>query len=325
MLITALVNILVSNSVTPSDYGWIITDLRCHMPLIQEPVVVALNKILFATDFSPSSEKALSYARALALRFSAMIEIAHVFDPSVVTSYEEAIVGLPLNERRQIANENLNRIKDYLSTSGIRTCATLPEGHRPFTDLLKVAKDQEVDLIVAGTQSKFGLERLFLGSTAEQLIRNSECPVLTVGPHCNPHADAPLTFQRIIFATDFSDEATKAAAFALSFGEDSGAHLYFCYVLGLDTDGAAKKEFLDEAFKTAMKRMVPESSYDWCSPEFVVQHGDATKAILELADKINADLIVLGARKASFWLTHVRRGLTPDLLAHAKCPVMTVC
>lgn len=295
------------------------------MSLIEEPVIVALKKILLATDFSPSSEKALSYARALALRFSSTVEIAHVFDPSVVTSYEEATIGLPVNERRQIANENLDRLRDELSASGIRTRTTLPEGHRSATDLLKVANDHEVDLIVAGTQSKSGVERLILGSTAEQVIRNAKCPVLTVGPHCNPYADVPLAFQRIVFATDFSAEAAKAAAYALSFAEDSGAHLYFCHVLGVETDSAAKKELLDGAFAGAMKKMVPERSYDWCSPEFVVKHGDAAKGVLELADKVKADLIVLGARKASFWLTHVDRGLTPDLLAHAKCPVMTVC
>jgi len=295
------------------------------MPLIEGPVVVTLKKILLATDFSPSSEKAVSYARALALRFSSTVEIAHVFDPSVVTSYEEAIIGLPVNERRRIANENLDRLRDDLSASGIDARTALPEGHRPFANLLKVAKDHEVDLIVAGTQSKSGVERLILGSTAEQLIRNADCPVLTVGPHAKPAGVGPLAFQTIVFATDFSAEAAKAAIYALSFAQDSGAHLYFCYVLGPQADTTAKKEFLDKAFQAAMKKMIPKSSYDWCTPECVVQHGDAAKAVLELAEKVHADLIVLGARKASFWLTHVDRGLTLDLLAHAICPVMTVC
>jgi nucleotide-binding universal stress UspA family protein len=107
--------------------------------------------------------------------------------------------------------------------------------------------------------------------------------------------------------------------------QDNGAHLFFCYVLGLQTDTTAKKEFPDRTFQSALKRMIPESSYDWCSPECVVEHGNAAKAILEVAARVQADLIVLGARKASFWLTHIERGLTPDLLAQATCPVMTVC
>jgi nucleotide-binding universal stress UspA family protein len=56
-----------------------------------------------------------------------------------------------------------------------------------------------------------------------------------------------------------------------------------------------------------------------------VKHGDVSEAILSLAVRVKADLIVLGARHSSFWLTHVARGLTSELLAQATCPVMTVC
>ena len=89
------------------------------MPLIEERVSVSVKKILLATDFSSVSEKAAAYARALARRFSSTVEVAHVFDPSVVTSYEEAIVGLPVNERRRTVNEDLERLRDDLSDSGI--------------------------------------------------------------------------------------------------------------------------------------------------------------------------------------------------------------
>jgi nucleotide-binding universal stress UspA family protein len=291
------------------------------MPVIGERVSVSVKKILLATDFSPASEKAASYAKALARRFSSTVEITHIFDMSAVASYGEAIV----NERRRMSNETLERLRDGFSASGINARTTLPEGHRPSAGLLKIAKEHAVDLIIAGTQSRSGMERLLLGSTAEQLIRNAECPVLTVGPNARIPGKGPLVFQTIVYATDFSSEAAKAAIFALSFAQDSGAHLYFCHVLGLQTDTTAKTEFLDRTFQSALKRMIPESSYDWCSPECVVEHGNAAKAILEVAARVQADLIVLGARKASFWLTHIERGLTPDLLAQANCPVMTVC
>src|ERR1700677_4550726 len=192
---------------------------RCHMPVIEERVSVSVKKILLATDFSPASEKAASYTRALARRFSSTVEIAHVFDPSVVTSYREAIIGLPAKERGQIGKENLEHLRDDFAASGIDTKTVSPEGHRPSAALLKAAKEDEVDLIVAGTQSKSRLERLVLGSTAEQLIRSAECPVLTVGPKAKPVGDAPLAFQAIVCATDFSAEATKAAIYALSFAQ----------------------------------------------------------------------------------------------------------
>jgi nucleotide-binding universal stress UspA family protein len=295
------------------------------MPVIGEGVSVSVRKILLATDFSSASEKAAFCAKALARRFSSTVEIAHVFDPSVVTTYEEALIGLPINERRRISNEILERLRDDFSSSGIETRMISPEGHHPASELLRIAKEQEVDLIVAGTHSKSAVEKLVLGSTAEELIRNAPCPVLTVGPNAKSFGDGPLVFKNIVYATDFTPEAAKAAVYALSFAQDSGAHLYFCHVLGFEPADSVGRAFLAKAFQTALKSLIPESSYDWCNPECVVEHGNAADAILRLAERVQADLIVLGARKASFWLTHIERGLTPELLAHAACPVMTVC
>jgi nucleotide-binding universal stress UspA family protein len=190
---------------------------------------------------------------------------------------------------------------------------------------MSAAQEKEASLIVAGTRAKPVLDRLVLGSTAEDLIRHAACPVLTVGPKVKDPGDGPLTFRSIVYATDFSPEAARAATFALSFAQDSGAHLYYCYVMGGNPERYGIRETLDKGFEAALKQLIPESSYDWCSPECVVEHGDAGNAILDLAARVDADLIVLGARKANFWLSHVERGLTPCLLAQARCPVMTVC
>jgi nucleotide-binding universal stress UspA family protein len=260
----------------------------------------------------------------LALNFRSTVEIAHVFHPSMVTSYLEAVLGKPVKQRRRISKQGLEQLQKDFAAAGVAARSSLLEEHQPHVALLKVAKQQETDLIVAGTHSRSGLERLVLGSVAEQLIRKAACPVLTVGPHARQPGDGPLVFRTMVYATDFSAKAAKAAVFALSFAQDSGAHLYFCYVAGAEA-APEERKLLDSRFKAELKRMIPESSYEWCTPETVVEHGDASKAILELAGRVGADLIVLGARKASFWLTHVEHGLTPDLLAEATCPVMTVC
>jgi len=294
------------------------------MPVIADRVSVSIDRILLATDFSAASKKAAAYARALALHFSSAVDVVHVFDPSVVTSYVEAVVGFPVKERRRIHDEQLEDVRKEFEGAGLTACAVSGEGYRPWAALLEVSQQLETDLIVAGTHSKWGIERLMLGSTAEELIRNAHCPVLTVGPNAKEPGPGPLVFRSIVYATDFTPEAAKAAAYALSFAQDSGAHLYLCYVLGPHI-ASQPCEFLDAPFKAELKRLIPDSSYDWCSPEAVVAHGDAGPAVLELADRVKADLIVLGARNASFWLTHIEHGLTPDLLAEASCPVMTVC
>lgn len=293
------------------------------MPVLQR-VSVSVKNILLATDFSPVSEKAASYAKALALNFRSEVEIAHVYEPSRVISSLEAVLGKPTEPRRHDCVQGLERLRADFAASGVEAGSSLLEGHIPHEQLLTASKQHETDLMVAGTHSRSGLERLVLGSVAEQLIRKASCPVLTVGPHAKQPGDGPLVFRSIVCATDFSPKAAKAAVFALSFAQDSGAHLYFCYVAGAASVQGEEK-YTDTQFKAELKRMIPESTYEWCTPETVVEHGDASKAILELANRVGADLIVLGSRKASFWLTHVEHGLTPDLLAEATCPVMTVC
>jgi nucleotide-binding universal stress UspA family protein len=295
------------------------------MQVVESPVSLSIAKILLATDFSASSEKAAAYAKTLARRFASTVEVAHIFDPSVVTAYDEATLGFPAPVKRKLSDESLEEVRSDFASEGIKVSGISQEGHFPASDLLKIAKRDKVDLIVAGTTSRTSLGRLILGSTAEGLIRNAHCPVLTIGPNVDLPTVIPPYFQTIIYATDFSAEAAKAAAFALSFAQDGGARLVLCFVQSVAPTKPRVKEVVDEAFKTALQRLVPETSYDWCNPQFVVEHGEAAKTILSLAERIHADLIVLGARKSSFWLTHFERGVTPDLLALARCPVMTVC
>jgi nucleotide-binding universal stress UspA family protein len=293
------------------------------MPVLQR-VSVTVKNILFATDFSSVSDKAAAYAKALALNFRSNVAIVHVFDPSGVTNYVEKILGMQPKLRREITTEGIATLQHDFTDAGIPARTFMPESSRPNAALLEAARLYDSDMIVAGTHSKSGLERLVLGSTAEELIRKAVCPVLTVGPNAREPEEGALVFRTIIYATDFTAQAAKAAVFALSFAQDSGAHLYFCHTSKTEATPEERKT-LDATFKAALDRMIPESVYEWCTPETVVRHGDPAEAILELAEKVNADLIVLGARNASFWLTHIEHGLTPDLLAESRCPVMTVC
>ncbi len=126
-----------------------------------------------------------------------------------------------------------------------------------------------------------------------------------------------------MYATDFSAQAAKGAGLALALGRAAGAKIYLCHVV-VDRE-AATGEYDEGQFIRSLKALIPESAQCSCEPEFVVEHGKASEAILALAKRVNADLIVLGARKASFWVGFMQTGLTPALLASATCPVLTIC
>ena len=293
------------------------------MPVIDQRAEIAIQTILLATDFSPIAEKAAAYAKALAYRFGSMVELSHVIDLTIPTLSETVCLGPSLDEMRWESKQKLERL--LRSFAGTRARINELEGFSLSSAILGAAKNAGADLIVMGTTSKHGMEKLVLGSTAETLIRKSAWPVLTVGPHVLEPPSGPLAFRTIIYATDFSKQSAKAAIYALSFAQDSGAHLYLCHVLGVGKPKKSATLVREASFERSLKKLIPQSAYDWCSPESVIEHGDAATAILELAEKVQADLIVLGARKASFWLKYVETGVTPTILATAKCPVLTVC
>lgn len=295
------------------------------MPVIDERVSVSVRRILLATDFSQSAEKAATYARAVARRYGSKVDLAHVFDPATIENYGEAVVGVVASDRREEAKAILVNLAHRFQAAGVDAEAKSLEGHFPARLLLGLAREDEVDLIVAGTEARSGLERLVLGSTAEELVRAAECPVLTVGPGVASAEEVPFHPQRILYATDLRPDSAKSAVFALSFAQEHGAHLYLCHVVDDPLASPEQRRRQFHEFQTRLRHLVPDSSFDWCTPQCVVAEGEAIEEILKLAAGVNADLIVVGAHRGSGWRSHLERGFVPSLLASATCPVLSVC
>ena len=293
------------------------------MDRVQTGIKVGFETMMVATDLTAISERALDYARAMALESGSKLHLVHVHDPSKVYSYPEAILGLPEVEGVRQCDEALQSLERSCLKAGLKARTTTIEGHSPASTLLKMAHEEHVDLLVAGTQSKHGFERLLLGSVAERLIREADCPVLTVGPKAAEPPPGPLTFRRILFATDFSSEAGKAAAYAFSLAMSSGGELHCCYVRTLKSQTEEVSALSDGIFERALERLFPEGGHELCHCKFVVEHGSAAETILKVAAEEKIDLIVMGASRPVFWLSEHKPGLSPSVLAEAECPVLT--
>jgi nucleotide-binding universal stress UspA family protein len=287
-----------------------------NVPVIGERPEISLDRIFVATDFTKQAENAMAFAAALARSHSSALTLVNVIDLSIISASVNTLVGPAVAVLKETSESLLKEAVGRLPGLAVQT--KLLEEFSPSNALLSIAS--EASLLVMGTTSKHALEKFVVGSVAEQVLRSAPCPVLTVGPKVPRLSSEYLTLHNILFATDFSSQAAKAAPFALAFAEDSVSNLYLCHV-----DPKEQTVSTSDSFLSALERIVPRSAYDWCNPRAVVEHGQADRAILELAENVDADLIVLGARKASFWLEHIHTGLTPALLAEARCPVLTVC
>ena len=290
------------------------------MPIIGNQIAVNLDTILFATDFSPGAETARLYVQALAGRYQSQVRLMHVVDLGTV--FKGADAGLSIDILRRIEEESLVWLANELVSQKIRVETVLGEGVDPAAEILKAANDRSIDLLVIGTRGHKGLARLVLGSTAEDLIHRARCPILAIGPAVVPPKE-PLNFQRIVYATDFSPEAAKACVFASSFAQDFGAHLYLCHVLP-EHPHAMNDQELNRRFISEMEKLVPDVAREWCEPECVLEHGVATDGILLLANRVNADLIVLGTRRASHWYDAFRSGVAYQVISNSTCPVLTI-
>lgn len=135
-----------------------------------------INKILFATDFSPASEAALEYASSLARDSGAKLLIVHVEEPPLAYGSGEMYVD-PLPVGHPGLEETLHRVRPTLPE--VRCEHHLLIG-TPAQELVDLAAKEQVDLIVMGTHGRTGFTRLVLGSVAESVVRRAGCPVFTL-------------------------------------------------------------------------------------------------------------------------------------------------
>lgn len=139
-------------------------------------------KILFPTDFSTPSDAALAHATALARDTGATMVIVHVEEPPVVYGTGEMYYGIP--------NPDTEALKKMLEAV-VPTDSDVKYEHHlvtgdPATEIVRLAEEEGVDLIVMGTHGRTGLKRLLMGSVAEAIVRRAPCPVFT---YKEPHQD----------------------------------------------------------------------------------------------------------------------------------------
>jgi len=135
--------------------------------------MINIKKILYPTDFSSFSTQAYFHAIALAEKHGASLTILYVYVPGVTGPNDEK--GPPPD--KQYWQAMLEQIRPM--DPNIPVTHILVEGD-PATEIVRLAYDAGMDLIVMGTHGRTGLERLLMGSVAEKVMRESPCSVLVV-------------------------------------------------------------------------------------------------------------------------------------------------
>jgi nucleotide-binding universal stress UspA family protein len=145
-----------------------------------------IRSILFPTDFSDCGNYALSYAASLARTFGASIICVHVIEPMVPTvGYSGMTEPLPIadisDQLEDSAERELPKLAECDACAGLKVEELIVHGEAA-SEIVRVAKDRQVDLIVVSSHGRTGLGRILFGSTAEAVVRHAPCPVLVVKP-----------------------------------------------------------------------------------------------------------------------------------------------
>jgi nucleotide-binding universal stress UspA family protein len=133
-----------------------------------------LKKILVPLDFSDCSKKALAYAIPYAQQFDAELVLLNVIEPYPPVPQMELVDV-------ETIQDNLRELEILRETVGDEIlCRTEVRTGVPHVEIVQEARQNDIDLIILATHGYKGLSHVFLGSTAEKVVRNAPCPVLTV-------------------------------------------------------------------------------------------------------------------------------------------------
>ncbi len=147
--------------------------------------MIAIKRILVPTDFSEFSQHAVRYGCELAQRFSAELHLLHVAQDALPIIPEAGMLTVSHGEYMAhllaSAERLLKEVPDPSSYSG-PVAARVVEVGVPFVEIIRYAREQEIDLIVLATHGRTGLVHMLMGSVAEKVVRKAPCPVLTVRP-----------------------------------------------------------------------------------------------------------------------------------------------
>jgi nucleotide-binding universal stress UspA family protein len=208
-----------------------------------------IKHILVATDLTDRSERACERGIRLARERAATVDLLHVVEGGLRAQVQE--------RRRALAEEYLREWFASVSETerpGVRFSV---ETGDPFAVILERAQERNAGLIVLGEPGKKGLKDLFVGTTAERVVRHSDRPALIV------RQTAPGAYRRVLIAIDFSEGASRALDAAYEVAPDAeflAAHAWQVPAVGLATRQAAEKAVEEE--NQLLRRRIEREAHD---------------------------------------------------------------
>ncbi|CAN5408301.1 universal stress protein [soil metagenome] len=275
-----------------------------------------IKKILVPTDFSETGLLALEHASFLARLVKAELILLHVL-PLSEYHFEipEPVMRIDnLEEINKIVEQKLNEVaNDTKSKYGIMP-KTMSTRGKIANEVMQIAIDEKVDLIVMGTHGASGFEELVLGSNAHKVVSLAPCPVITVQTHAKK-----LGFTNIVLPIDRSTHSREKVAYAIDL-----AHIYQAklHIIGLlDQEEKIENDKL-QIVLDQVQHAIEKAELTFT--RHTVQGNHLATEALKYGESVNADLIVIMTDHESA-LTGLFMGpLAKQIVNHSRIPVLSL-
>ena len=310
------------------------------MSTVLEPIKtkpsVSFKRILVATDFSEASEHAVDFASELARRYGSELFVVHAIESGPRHSVPFDPLPRELNRQRIEAERQMKSLENDPRMKAVSHHLRLRPG-KAWEVLTAMAQTEKADLLVVGTHGRGYFKKLALGSVAEEVVRQADCPVITVGPKVvKPEV---TDCRSILFATDFDPASRKALPYAISLAQESGAKLVLLHMVPPVT--AMQAGYVPAVFgaedvfewqsaaraesEKKLKELIPAGTLAY-QPKYIVGLDFMPEGVLTVAAKYNADMIVMGANSSPSprLVAHLPWSMLHDVICQSRCPVLTV-
>ncbi len=300
-----------------------------------------IEKVLAPIDFSEHSRDAFRVASSLKREFGAQVSLLHVFDISQLLGlgwslYGESLEGEVLARMQSDAAAALDK---FLGDIGVHDeeIKLITARGKPFVEIIRAAREEDVDMIVMGTHGRKGLELLFMGSNAEKVVRKAPCSVMTVR-HNEDNPVEPFPPKKIMVPTDFSLTSERAMATASTLAAQYECKMILLHVLSdlrmedalhwIDYTSTTKSqeeieaEIRNRAFRE-LDAFIEKFPGDIKVEPMVVEERPAD-GIVHIAESENVSLIVMGTHGRT-GISHLLMGSTAEkVVRSSECAVLTI-
>jgi len=289
-----------------------------------------LSKILSPVAFSPRCRGATQYAETLACRFHSELILLHVVPPPL--GFFTALEAPAYSTVAEMSEETLEDRKVELAKFLEAPCPDVELRREvvygdPAHEIVDLAREEYMDLIVMATHGYGPFRRFLLGSVTAKVLHDAACPVWT-GPHLEQAPNYQnITFQRILCAIDLAEPSRCVLEWAGRFAREVDAQLDIVHVLphtliqlgGMYFD----PEWRGHAVEVVRDQICRLEQETQVYGEILIEFGDAPVAVSDVAANRKADLLVIGRGRQSGLAGRLRANAYA-ILRESPCPVVTI-